>query len=95
MRINVRLFHRLREITGNTVLSEDIDENSTLRQLIDRIAEDQGVEFKKLLLNPKTNEPLPNVIILVNGRHNRFAGGLEKSLKEGDVVDLLTAIGGG
>jgi molybdopterin converting factor small subunit len=46
-------------------------------------------------LNPKTNEPFPNLIILVNGRHNRFVGGLETSLKEGDVVDLLTAIGGG
>ena len=42
MHINIRLFHRPRDISGNTVLSKDIDENSTLRQLVDRIAEDEG-----------------------------------------------------
>jgi molybdopterin converting factor small subunit len=72
-----------------------MQENSTLRELIERIAIEEGADFKKLLLDTTTNKPLPNVSILVNGRHNRFVGGLETRLKEGDIVDVLSAMSGG
>ncbi len=95
MQVKVRLFDRLRDVSGKTALSKDIQKDSTLRQLIERIAADEGTEFKKLLLDPPTNTPLPNLSILVNGRHNRFLSGLETRLREGDVVDLITAMSGG
>ncbi len=95
MQVKVRLFDRLRATSRKTVISEDMEQNSTLRELIDRIAAEEGLEINKLLLDPVTNTALPNVNILVNGRHNRFTGGLETRLKEGDIVDLLTAMSGG
>jgi len=95
MQIKVRLFDRLRDTSGKSALSEDMHENSTLRELIEKIATEEGTEFKKLMLDTITNRPLPNVTILVNGRHNRFIDGLETRLKEGDMVDLMTAMSGG
>lgn len=95
MQVKVRLFGRLKDTSGKSELSEDMQENSTLRELIENIADEGGTEFKKLVLDPVRNAPLLNLSILVNGRHNRFTGGLETKLREGDVVDFLTAVSGG
>lgn len=95
MQMKVRLFDRLREISGKSSLTEDMQENSTLRELIQRIAVEEGADFRKLLLDPISNKPLPNLSILVNGRHNRFLGGVKTKLREGDIVDIVTAMSGG
>jgi MoaD family protein len=95
MQVKIRLFDRLRDVSGKSAISENIQEHSTLRELIETIAAEEGLEVRKLLLDFVTNTLLSNVNILVNGRHNRFTGGLETELKEGDTIDLLTAMSGG
>jgi MoaD family protein len=95
MQIKVRLFDRLRDTSGKSALSEDIRENSTLHELIEKVSTEEGTEFRKLVLGTITNTPVPNLTILVNGRHNRFIDGLETRLKEDDIIDLMTAMSGG
>ena len=95
MQVKIRLFDRLRDASGKSSLSEDMQENSALHELVEKIATERGTEFGKLLLDPTTKMILPNVNILVNGRHNRFINGLNTRLKEGDLVDIMTAMSGG
>jgi molybdopterin synthase sulfur carrier subunit len=95
MQVKVRLFDRLRDATGRSALSMDMQENSTLRELVQQLSGDEGTEFSKLLLDPATKALQPRVSILVNGRHCRFINGLETRLREGDLVDIMTAMSGG
>lgn len=93
--VKIKLYGRFREIAGKKVLSVNINKGTTLMGLIKNICGEVGDEFKSALLDPITNEPRQYINLLINGRHNRFLGGLDAVLDEGDVIDILMpAIGG-
>jgi len=87
MRVKVRPFNPLRDTSGKSTPSEDMRESLTLFELVQKITREEGIDFKKLLIDPVTSLPFPNVSILVNGRHNRFINGLRARLKDGDLID--------
>jgi len=93
--VKIKLYGVFREIAGEKVLSVNINKGTTLGDLIKKICGEIGDEFKAALLDPVTNAPRQYINLLINGRHNRFLGGLDAVLDEGDVIDILMpAIGG-
>ena len=93
MSIHVRvLLHAdFREIVGKREIVEEIDSNSTLRHILDRLAEKYGRDFKQLV-DPRTGVISLEFLVSVNGRIVRDAN---VRLNNGDILMITIPAGGG
>ncbi len=89
MEIDSFFFGELRRITGLSKEEISLKEGVKLIDLIDRLSETYGSDFR--LHVDRAN----SYIILVNGRHHDLLGGKETILKGGDTVVFLPITAGG
>ncbi len=94
MKIEVKFFTSLREITGKKVDEVQSPSAITVEELLTRISEKYGKEFKEYLYNKK-GKVQRHLVILVNGKSINVLQGSETELKEGDTVAILPPVGGG
>ncbi len=82
----------LASITGG---NREIEiEANTVSQAISVLVTKYGNEFERRVLEV-SGEPKRLLNFYVNGKNIRFLSNLETKLKDGDVVMLLPAVGGG
>lgn len=82
----------LQRFTGGK--SEVQLEASTLREALEKLAEEFGDDLGKRLLDPNGNaNRLLNFYI--NGRNAKFSGLLEARLRDGDTIAIFPAVSGG
>ncbi len=68
----------------------------TLSQLISKLVlEINDQQFKELLMDFATNNPLPNVIILLNDQDCNLFQGLRTLLEPGTVITIIPVAHGG
>lgn len=94
VRVTIKLFAALREVAGQRLLIEEVPEGSSLGNVVRRICERLGPEFRKQVLDER-GEPLERVRILLNGHNIAFLGGFEVKLKDGDEIAMFPPVGGG
>lgn len=94
MKISVRFFTRLREITGKReeVLAFPEGEEITPQKVVSILVEKYGKDFANYLYDPKTSEIRGFLQFLVNGKN---VEGLSSPLGEGDVLAIVPPVGGG
>lgn len=93
---NIKIFFLslLEDITGVNEITLNIEQNSTIKDVLKLLTSEFGKEFKITLFeNPDTLSKY--IIISLNGRDIRSLKNLESSLHDGDEVALLPAIAGG
>lgn len=93
---NIKIFFLslLEDITGVNEITLNIEQNSTIKDVLKLLTSEFGKEFKiKIFENPDTLSKY--IIISLNGRDIRSLKNLESSLHDGDEVVLLPAIAGG
>ena len=74
----------------------EIENDSTVKDLIRRLADGRGKKWKKMLIDPRTNEVYSYYLILVSGLPVRaLEDGLETKLKDNDEVAIIPALVGG
>ena len=66
--------------------------DSTLSDLLDLMIRKYGIRFKKIAIDPETNQVSSSICILVNGK---IANTLQERLKEGDEITLFIPVSGG
>jgi molybdopterin synthase sulfur carrier subunit len=93
MKVKVKFFALLREAAGTKELEEELEENATVRSLLERLGGKLPKRFRELVFEGQ--DVSKNVIILVNRRGIRELEGLETKLKDGDEVALLPPVSGG
>jgi len=71
----------------------DIDAN-TLNDAFAKISETMGDDFKRRVLN-EDGTPRSLINIYINGKNAKFSSGLDTTLSDGDVVNILPAVAGG
>lgn len=94
MKIKVRFFTSLREITGK---KEDEIQSSkilTVEELLAHLSKKYGGEFTEYLYDEKGNVQT-YIQVLINGRGIKALQGYETKLKEGDTVAIFPPVGGG
>ena len=73
------------------------EDRSTVKDLLDRLAEEHGGKIRPLLFGPKEDEILSGLVVMINDR--AFTGNAlnqkEIRLGEGDRVNLLYFMSGG
>ncbi len=93
MRVKVRYFTTLRELAGSSEEELELENGSTLADLLKKIAEKYGKKAKNYLFNKGKIDP--SIYFLINGISARSLKGLETTLEEGDVIAIIPPIGGG
>ncbi|UCF59376.1 MAG: MoaD/ThiS family protein [Candidatus Bathyarchaeota archaeon] len=91
IRVRVLLHANLREIVGKREVIEEISSNSTLRDILDKLAQRYGRDFKQIV-DPGTGAISLEFLVSINGRIIRDAN---VKLNNDDVLILSIPIGGG
>ncbi len=94
MKIKMRFFTSLREITGKK--EDEIQSPSiiTVAELLVHLSKKYGREFTEYLYDEK-GKVRKYIQILINGRGINALQGFETKLKEGDTVAIFPPVGGG
>jgi len=97
LKISVRFFTSLREITGKK--EEAIEFSNDAKVTVDKILQVLSREYDKQFVDyihdSETGEVRGFLQFLVNGKSSTNLKGLQTELKEGDVLAILPPVGGG
>lgn len=94
MKVKVRFFTVLRELTGKRESVLDFPKVVTVGELIEHLAEIHGQKFRSYVYDSK-GKIKEHLQFLVNGYNIDAMNGLETMLKDGDTVAIIPPIGGG
>lgn len=97
MKVSVRFFTSLREITGKKeeTLEFSDDEKVTVDKVLRVLSHEYGGSFIDYVCDPVTREVKGFLQFLVNGKSATSLNGLQTKLKDGDVLAILPPVGGG
>lgn len=96
MRISVRFFTSLREITGKREETLEFQEDMvTLDSVLKKLAERYGKDFVDYVYEGQTGKVRDFLQFLVNGRSASTLKGLDTELTNGDIVAIIPPVGGG
>jgi len=94
MKVEVKFFTSLREITGQKVDKILSQSTITVDELMTLLSEKYGKNFREYIYNKK-GEVQGFLLFLVNGKNINIMQGFDTKLKEDDVVAILPPVGGG
>ncbi|MFX0033701.1 MAG: MoaD/ThiS family protein, partial [Candidatus Hermodarchaeota archaeon] len=90
----IYFFSVISDVTNKDELKLTIEEESTVKEVVDKIIQYFGKKFRELILkNP--NEINDYIIIAKNGKDVRSLNNLNTFLQDGDEISFLPAIAGG
>ena len=97
MRVSVRFFTSLREVTGKKeeILEFSRSKAVTVGNVLKRLADLHGKSFVEYVYDHKTNEVRGFLQFLINGRSISSFEGLNTKLSDGDVLAIIPPVGGG
>jgi len=91
IRVRVVLLANFREIVGKREIVEEIDSNSTLKHILDKLAQRYGGDFEQIIDTKKGLISL-EFLVSINGRIARDGN---VKLNNNDVLILSIPVGGG
>ena len=92
----VKLIGVLASAAGQRELKIETPSSSTLSDLISALVQKvDNRQFKELLIDSGTNDPLPNVILLLNDQDCKLFQGLKTELEPGTLVTIIPVAHGG
>lgn len=94
LKVKVRAFARLRELLRGREIEVELSDGSTLTDLLSALVETYGKELKEYLFS-ESGDLREHFVIYINGVGVNEAGGVNRALREGDVVAILPPISGG
>jgi molybdopterin synthase sulfur carrier subunit len=94
MKIEVKFFTSLREITGKKVDTIQLQDAITVNELIKMLSEKYGKKFREYIYN-KDGVTQEFLSFLVNGKNINNMQGFDTKLEDQDVIAILPPVGGG
>jgi molybdopterin synthase sulfur carrier subunit len=95
LKVRVKFFALVRELTGTKEEVVDLDDQATVRTLLAKLVAEHGTKFHDYIFDPASNEPKGHVQFLMDGRNITLMQGLDTILKEGTSLAILPPVGGG
>jgi len=94
MKITVKFFTSLRELTGKGQEEMEVPGVITVEELLKQLSRKYGQQFSEYVYDKKGNVR-SYLQFLINGRGITTLRGFETRLKEGDRVAIIPPVGGG
>jgi len=94
MKVKVKFFALVRELTGKREEEVDLDDEATVRTLLDRLVDEYGPKLRDYLFDSES-EPRGHLQFLIDGRNIALMQGLNTPLKDGNSFAILPPVGGG
>jgi len=94
MKIKVRFFTSLREITGKKEDEIQSPHVITVEELLAHLSKKYGKDFTEYVYDKK-GKLQTYIQVLINGRGIKELQGLQTNLKQGDTVAIFPPVGGG
>ena len=95
MRVTVRYFATLREITGIREEQVELQNNAKAEELLNQLVRKHGSRFEEYVVEEKTGAVRAHILFLIDGTSLNSLGGLEARLADGCVVAIMPPVGGG
>jgi MoaD family protein len=97
LKVSVRFFTSLREITGKKeeTLIFARNESATVGAALAKLSKRYGKRFENYVFDRSTGGVKGFLQFLVNGRSASITGGLDTMLADGDVLAIIPPVGGG
>lgn len=83
----------MRRLLKEKIIEVEIPDDSTVRQVVNRVVELGGEELKKLIIH--ADEISGNLIVMLNKKDVETLGGIDIVLHDGDEVAILPHVQGG
>jgi len=93
LKVTVKFFTTLREITGKREEELEMPEVSTVGEVLDELSRRYGAHFADYVF--EKGNVRPYLQILINGRNINLLQGLGTRVEEGDTIAILPPAGGG
>jgi len=94
MKVEVKFFTSLREITGKKSDEVQLQNIITVEELLTLLSEKYGKKFREYIYNKK-GKVHDFLSFLVNGRNINVLQGFDTELKQGDIIAIIPPVGGG
>lgn len=95
MKVTVKYFATLREITGLREELVELQSNATAGELLNQLVRRHGDRFEEYVVEEGTGAIRAHILFLVDGTSLNSLGGLEARLTDGCVVAVMPPVGGG
>jgi MoaD family protein len=93
--VKVKLYAHLRQIVGTHEVAVEIDEKSTIKDVLEMIIKSFGPNFEKNLKDTSTGEFTPFLIMIGRKEISSIRGDFNTKVTDGDEISLLDPTGGG
>jgi MoaD family protein len=94
MKVEVKFFTSLREITGKKVDEIQLQNVITVEELLTLLSDKYGKKFNEYVYDKK-GKVHGFLSFLVNGKNINVLQGFDTKLKQGDTIAILPPVGGG
>ena len=94
MKVIVRYFTVLREVTGKREEEIDAKKGSTIKDILNFLNGKYGKEFEKYVLSGMKHKGL-KLLFLMNGQNIEQLEGLKTKLHDGNVLTIMPPVAGG
>ena len=94
MKVEVKFFTSLREITGKKVDTIQLQDAITVNELVKMLSEKYGKKFREYIYD-KDGLTQEFLSFLVNGKNINKMQGFDTKLEDQDVIAILPPVGGG
>lgn len=97
MKVSLRFFTVLREITGKREQPLEFSDNKpvTVNMVLEALRQEYGKNFIEYVYDSKTGEVKGFLQFLVNGRSVSTLSSFNTRLADGDVLAIIPPVGGG
>jgi len=92
--VKVRFLGLFKKAYGKGETSLEVQEKARLSDLIGKLTE-LSPELERLLIDPELGNPLPNAVILVNGKEIGVLNGLKMEVRNSDEIVFIPVTHGG
>ncbi len=83
----------MRRLLKEKVIDVEISDDSTVRQVVNRVVELRGEELRKLIMH--NGDISGNLIVMLNKKDVETLGGIDIVVHDGDEVAILPHVQGG
>ena len=94
MKVEVKFFTSLREITGKKADEIQLQNVITVEELLNLLSDKYGKKFREYIYNKK-GKVQDFLSFLVNGRNINVLQSFDTELKQGDIIAIIPPVGGG